>query len=91
MNDRIEKERSSFQQKVNESGLVERRKQEMQESSDYQRRQRLGKDGRMREGVEVLTKRIYERDHHAEAVPSYTKAQEKAVEAAERVSKKLNE
>ena len=89
LNDKIESNREKFQNVVQQSGLVERRKEAMESHSDYQRKQRLGADGRMHEAVEKLARNIHERNHYGEAVPSYTQAQKMAAESAERVSKKL--
>jgi hypothetical protein len=89
LNDRIESERVKFNETVNNSGMIERRREAMESHPDYQRKQRLGHDGRMREAVEILSKNIHERNHHGEALPSYSKAQEHAAQVAERVAKKL--
>jgi hypothetical protein len=41
----------------------------------------------MREAIDIMSKNIHERNHHGEAMPSYSDAQRHAVEVAERVSK----
>lgn len=89
LNDKIESSKEKFQGIIHDSGLVERRKEAMESNSDYQRKQRLGADGRMHEAVEKLARNIHERNHYGEAVPSFTQAQKMAAESAERVSKKL--
>jgi hypothetical protein len=69
---------------------MERKNQELRDSSDLQRRQRLGADGRMREAVDIQTKNIMERNQQAGvAVPSYSEARAKAERNAEKVYRRV--
>lgn len=87
----IDSAQKEANQRVADSGLVERRRKALHENSDYQRRKRLGHDGRAREAVEILAKNIHERNHHGEAIPSYDQARREAGEKAERLERKQNE
>lgn len=78
-------------QLVAESGLKERRREALESNSDYQRRKRLGADGRMREAVDILAKNIHERNHHGEALPSFDMAQREAARKAEKLKRKMDE
>lgn len=87
----IQKSQELANQRVKQSDIVARRREELQANSEYQRKKAMGSDARMREGVDALTRRIYERDHYGEALPSYSKAREKAEQAAERVHQRLKD
>lgn len=78
-------------QLVKESGLIERRKEALESNSDYQRRKRLGADGRMREAIDIQTKNVHERNHHGEAVPSYEAAHREVTARAEKLKRKMDE
>ena len=91
MNDHIERQREKASSNIAQSDLAGRRREAMESHPDYQRKQRLGHDGRMREGVEKLAKNIHERNQMNDACPSFTKAQEAAARSADRVNQKLNE
>lgn len=85
----VDRAQNHANQMIQQSNIGERRREAMEAHPDYQRRVRLGFDGRMREAVEIQARQIHERDHHGEAVPSYTKAQEQAAARAERIKQKL--
>jgi hypothetical protein len=68
--------------------LKERRAQAMKDHPDYQRKQRLGEDGRIREAIEIQSKHIHERNQYAEACPSYNEAREQAARNAEMMVRK---
>jgi hypothetical protein len=87
----IQRSQELANQRMKQSDVIARRREEMESNSEYQRKKRIGADARMREGVDILTKRIYERDHHGEALPSYSAARAKAEETAERVAQRLKD
>lgn len=85
----IQRAHESANQSVVAADLANRRREAMKDHPDYQRKQRLGQDGRTREAVENLARNIHKRNElSGDPCPSYTKAQEAAARSAERVNRK---
>lgn len=68
--------------------MKERRSQEMRDNSDYQRKQRLGEDGRIREAIDIQAKHIHERNQYADSCPTYSEARKQAEANAEKMVRK---
>lgn len=68
--------------------MRERKDREMRDNPDYQRRKALGEDGRTREAIDIMAKRIHERDQMGGSHATFDQAKQKAIDIAHNVDRK---
>ena len=90
LNEMVKAREAIFREQIRQANIALKRRQEMEANPDFQRRRRLGADGRRHEAVKILAKHIHERNHHGEADPSFSSAEKHAAQVAERVFNKID-